>query len=218
MVKNALGTTVTRGGVGLIGSGSVQVTRLLKKWTDGDPEALDQLLSLVYNDLKRIARKRMVGERPDHTFSATDLVHEAFLRLDREKKVRFNDRAHFLALCARKMRQILIDHARQRNSDRRGKNCFRVPIDGIDIPDRGEGFEFVVVNEIVTRVGDFNARHGAVLEMRLFGGLTIKEMAAELGVAEITIKRDLEFVSKRVRKELGKTDEHRSRARTASRN
>ncbi len=200
------------------GAASAQVTRLLDKWTDGDPEALDQLLPLVYNDLKRIARKRLVGERPDHSFSSTDLVHEAFLRLDREKKVRFSDRAHFLALCARKMRQSLIDHARRRNTDRRGKNCLRVPIDGIDILTRGEGFEFLILNEIVTRVEEFNARHGAVLEMRLFGGLTIREMAAELGVAEITIKRDLGFVTKRLRRKLGRTDEQRSRARTASRN
>ena len=200
-------------------AGSVQVTRLLDRWTHGDSEALDELMPVVYNDLKRIARMRLVGERPDHTFSSTDLVHEAFLRLDRGKKVRFNDRAHFLALCARKMRQILIDHARSKNTDRRGKNCLLVPIDSIDIPVSGEGFEFVVVNEIITRVEGFNARHGSVLEMRLFGGLTIREMAAELGVAEITIKRDLEFVSRRLKRELGKAkDENRGRASAASRN
>jgi RNA polymerase sigma-70 factor (ECF subfamily) len=163
---------------------------LLLKWGQGDETALGRLIPLVQRELHQIARRCMAGERAGHSLQATVLVNEAYLRLINAKDVPWQDRAHFLAVAARVMRRILVDHARARHYQKRGGEAVRVTLDEALVVASEPDQDFVALDEALTALAAVDARKSQVVEMRFFGGLTIDETAAALQVSRDTVKRD----------------------------
>lgn len=167
-------------------SGGDDVTRYLERISEGDERAADQLLPLVYDELRRIAERQMRHERSGHTLQPTALVHEAYLKLvggaDRAPQIGGN-RAHFFAIAARAVRQVLISHARARDAEKRGGGAQRVPLDAGDaiaaVDD--SSFDALALSEAIDELGKFDARHAQIAEMRLFGGSSVEEIAEALG-------------------------------------
>ncbi len=166
------------------------VTGLLMAYGQGDRQALDRLLPLVYSQLHLIAERRLRRERADHTLNATALVHEAYLKLMDVDKVSWQNRAHFFAIASRVMRQILIGYARRHNAEKRGGGTPDTLLEGkeISLDERAE--ELLALDEALTRLAAFDERLARVVEYRFFGGLTIEEAAAVLEVSSMTVKRD----------------------------
>jgi RNA polymerase sigma factor (TIGR02999 family) len=162
---------------------------LLQKWRAGDRQALDTLLPLVYEELRRVARHHLRGERPAHTLQTTALIHEAYLRLMNQPPPEARDHCHFVALTSNLMRQVLVDHARARLAHKRDGGC-RITLTD-DIP-QGEPREVDVlaVDAALTRLAQLDEQQARVVELRYFGGLSIRETSEALGVSEATIKRD----------------------------
>jgi RNA polymerase sigma-70 factor, ECF subfamily len=170
---------------------AADVTGLLLGWRQGDRDALDRLLPLVYSELRVIAHARMRAEGPGvHTIQTTALVHEAFIRLVDGARVTCTDRVHFYAVCARLMRRILIDRARARRSSKRGGEARELPIADWDgaVPARCE--ELIALDEALERLWKADARKGQVVEMRYFAGLSVDETAEALGTSVETVMRD----------------------------
>ena len=166
-----------------------EVTGLLLAWGAGDPNALDRLMPVVHQELRRIARRHMAGERSGHTLQTTALVNEAYLRLVGSQKVRWQDRAHFFSLAARLMRRILIEAARTRMAAKRGGGALRVTFDEA-IPVAAKDSEFVALDEALQKLALQDARKARVVELRFFAGLSVEETAHVLEVSEQTIHRD----------------------------
>jgi RNA polymerase sigma-70 factor, ECF subfamily len=166
-----------------------EVTRLLKAMNAGDAAAGEQLLPLVYKELHRIAEAYMRRERPDHTLQATALIHEAYLRLVGEE-VDWRDRGHFIGLAAHVMRRVLVDYARQHNAERRAGGLQRVEMeDNFAIsPERLD--EVLFLDRALARLKEESPRQAQVVELRYFGGLSVEQIAAMLGVAPRSVKRD----------------------------
>ena len=168
-----------------------QVTQLLDRWRSGDDEALDRLIPLVHEELKRVARHHMRSERAGHTLQPTALINEAYLRLIGLTNVAWDGRSHFFAVSAGIMRRILIDHARKRQAAKRGGNQAQVPIDeslSLFAPERSE--ELLALDDALTRLAKLDPRQTQVVELRYFAGLTVDETAAVLGISPKTVKRD----------------------------
>ena len=166
-----------------------QATGLLLKWGQGDETALDRLIP-VQRELHQIARRCMAGERAGHSLQATALVNEAYLRLINAKDVAWHDRAHFLAVAARVMRHILVDHARARHYQKRGGDAARVTLDEALVVASEPDQDFVALDEALIALAAVDARKSQVVEMRFFGGLSIDETAEALAVSRDTVKRD----------------------------
>jgi RNA polymerase sigma factor (TIGR02999 family) len=166
-----------------------EVTVLLQKWSDGDQVALEQLTPIVYEELRRLARRYMRGERVNITLQTTALVNEAYLRLVDLKRMRFNDRAHFFAVSAQLMRRILVDHARRRNL-KRGAGLQHISLDEVASfgPDRDA--DLVALDDALLALARFDARKAKVVELRFFGGLSVEETAEVLKISSITVMRD----------------------------
>ena len=167
-----------------------EVTQLLQAWSDGNAEALDQLVPLVYGELHRLARHYMRGERPGHSLQITELVNEAYVRLIDWKNVRWQNRAHFFGVAAQMMRRILVDFARSRHYAKRGGETFRVSLSeaaGISA-ERGE--DFIALDDALKSLSAFDARKARIVELRFFGGLTVEETAEVLKVSPRTVMRD----------------------------
>jgi RNA polymerase sigma factor (TIGR02999 family) len=160
------------------------------KWGQGDETALDRLIPLVHRELHQIARRCMVGERAGHSLQATALVNEAYLRLINANDVAWHDRAHFLAVAARMMRRILVDHARARHYQKRGGGATRATLDEALVVASEPDHDFVALDDAMTALAVVDARKSQVVEMRFFGGLTIEETAEALQVSRDTVKRD----------------------------
>ena len=165
------------------------VTKLLAQWTGGDVDAFEQLMPLVYNQLRELAASHMLRERGDHTLQPTALVHEAYLRLATSRDPRFNNRVHFYGAAAQAMRRILGDHARRRRAARRGSDPTLLHLDdardlGIDLR-----FDFVALDDALNRLAHVTPRAAKVVELRYFGGMSIDEIASFLDVAPITVRR-----------------------------
>jgi RNA polymerase sigma factor (TIGR02999 family) len=169
---------------------SPNVTGLLLQWGDGDASALEQLLPLVYDELHRIARKHMGHENPGHSLQATALVNEAYLRLIDAQNVAWRDRAHFLAVSARIMRHILVDHARARRYQKRGGDAVRVVLDEALVVTSQPAHDFVALDDALEALAKFDDRKSRVIELRFFGGLTVEETASVLNVSVDTVMRD----------------------------
>ena len=167
-----------------------EVSRLLVAWRQGDPHALERLLPLVYDELRRLARSQMRGERPDHTLQTTALVHEAYLRLC-GADVAWEGRVHFLAVAATVMRRVLVDHARARGRAKRGGGVTPVALDEslAGSPDRPDAI--VALDEAIERLSALDERKARAVELHFFGGLTYDETAAALGVSPATVDREL---------------------------
>ena len=167
-----------------------QVTDLLRAWRSGDRSAEDSLLPLVYGELRRRAIHCLEGERSDHTLQPTALVHEAYLRLVDQAQAVWQDRAHFFAIAARLMRQILVDHARRRNSAKRGAGREPLPIHVAgDLADAAEPPDLVALDDALTALAAFDPEGAKLIELRFFGGLSLEETAEALGVSRPTVVR-----------------------------
>ena len=176
--------------MGHIPDDPTRATGLLLKWGQGDETALGRLIPLVQRELHQIARRCMAGERAGNSLQATALVNEAYLRLINAKDVAWHDRAHFLAVAARVMRRILVDHARARHYQKRGGDAARVTLDEALVVASEPDQDFVALDEALTALAAVDARKSQVVEMRFFGGLTIDETAEALQVSRDTVKRD----------------------------
>jgi RNA polymerase sigma-70 factor, ECF subfamily len=179
------------------------VTQLLQAWRQGDSSALETLLPLVYAELRRRARRYMAVERRSHSLQSTDLIHEVYLRLVGSKPVDWQNRAHFFALAARLMRQILVDHARSRSYLKRGGGARRVTFDDALVCTRPDG-DLVRLDEALQALAATDARKGRVVELRFFGGLSAEETAEVLGVSPQTVLRDWRLSKAWLLRELGR--------------
>ena len=167
------------------------VTALLRRWADGDETALAELMPLVHDELQRIARRCMAGERMAHSLQPTALVNEAYVRLVDGTLVAWHDRAHFLAVSARMMRRILVDHARARQYQKRGGDAVRVTFDeALAIANNEPDLDLVALEHALKALSQFDERKGRVVELRFFGGLSVKETAHVLQVSPDTVMRD----------------------------
>jgi RNA polymerase sigma-70 factor, ECF subfamily len=167
------------------------ITQLLIAWSDGQQEALDQLVPLVYDDLRRVAAGYMRRELPGHGLQATALVHEAYVRLVDQTRVQWRNRAHFFGVAASMMRRILVDDARKRRADKRGGAAERVTLTGDDIaaPDQN-GIDVLALHESLERLAAFDPQQARIVELRYFGGLTIDEAAEVVRVSPATVVRE----------------------------
>ena len=179
------------------------VTLLLHHWKNGNEEALDQLMPLVYEELRRLARRYLSAERPEHTLRATELVHETYMRLI-GAEIDWQDRAHFYAVAARVIRRILVDHANSRNSRKRGGDVERVPLDeslviGAEAPE-------IIVNldEALRRLAVVDSRKSDIVQCLYFGGMTYDETAAALNISAATVDRELRIAKAWLHRELAR--------------
>jgi|SRR5215469_9075514 len=166
------------------------VTGLLKEWANGDEAALGRLMPLIYDELRRIARRRMAAERPDHTLQTTALVHEVYLRLVNVDRINFQNRAHFLAIAAQMMRRLLVDAGRARRRQKRGGKYPVVSLDEALVVSAPAGADVVALDEALKELATIDARKSQVVELRFFGGLSTEETAEVLKISPITVKRD----------------------------
>jgi RNA polymerase sigma-70 factor, ECF subfamily len=167
------------------------LTLVLGRARAGDEGARDELVALVYDELRQVASRLMRRERADHTLSPTAVVHEAVIRLLGESVFdKAADRSYLLASAARAMREVLIDHARRRAAGRRGGGRRRLPLDSAVEYFEEQGLDVVAVHEALDRLAELNGRQAQVMTLRYFGGMTVPEVAAALGVAEVTVERD----------------------------
>lgn len=170
------------------------ITELLAAHARGESDALDRLVPLVYDELRDIAHRHMVGERTSHTLDTTAVVHEAYLRLVDHDQAAWTDRAHFYAVASRVMRHVLIDYARRRGRRKRGGGAVRVPLRGGAAADGSEGepdvLELLALNEALDELTDRHERMGRVVECRLFGGMRMQEIAEALNTSLSTVERD----------------------------
>lgn len=184
------------------GSHRGEVTELLRAWGAGDEQALERLTPLVYQELRRIARRYMARERPNHTLQATALVNEAYLRLMDAKGVSWHDRAHFFAISARAMRRILIDLARARNYQKRGGGEERLTLEESAVIQGQPAPDLVALDDALNVLAEMDPRRSQVVELRFFGGLSVEETAAVLKVSPETVKRDWKLAKAWLLREL----------------
>lgn len=166
------------------------VTRLLAQWREGDQEALDFLLPLVYEELRRIANRSLRRERESHTLQPTALVHEAFLRLVDQREVRWQNRAHFFAIASQVIRRILVDYARRRSAAKRGAGIETVALTHAVDASPTQSVDTLALDEALTRLAQRDQQQARIVEMRFFGGLTNDEIGEVLGVSSRTVMRD----------------------------
>lgn len=176
------------------------VSALLRTWRAGDRDALDRLIPLVHDELRRLAGECMRGERPGHTLQPTALVHEAFLRLV-DSRVAWQDRAHFFAVAATTMRRVLVDHARAKGRAKRAGHPVSLEDSLLVAPERAD--DFLVVNDALDRLAGHDPRAARVVELHFFGGLTYEETAEALQISAATVDRDLRFARAWLHRELG---------------
>ena len=166
------------------------VTQALNRLSAGDAQALDRVLPMVYDQLRGIAQRELRRERPDHTLSATALVHETYLKLVQLERVSWQGRAHFFAACANEMRRILISYARMKKADKRGAGAEHVPLDNAFAAATERPAELVALDEALTRLAALDERQAKVVECRFFAGMDVNETAEALGISPATVKRD----------------------------
>ena len=181
---------------------SPQVTQLLVAWGKGDELAGDQLMSLVYEELHRLAHGYMKRESPGHTLQTSALVNEAFVRLVDQKNVRWQNRAHFFCIAAQMMRRILVDYARGRKCAKRGGGAQQISLDEGLTVSQGRSAEVVHVHEALEQLAEFDPRKSQIVELRFFGGLSIEETAGVLGVSPGTVMRDWTLAKAWLRREI----------------
>jgi RNA polymerase sigma-70 factor (ECF subfamily) len=169
---------------------SVDVTALLGELSKGKPEAADQLIPVVYGELRRLASSYMRREREGHTLQATALVHEAYMKLVEQRSINWQSRAHFFGIAAQIMRRLLVDHARGHLRDKRGSGQHLVPLDEALVFSPEQSCELVELDGALDRLAAMDPRQARIVELRFFAGLTVEEAAEALGVSPKTVKRD----------------------------
>jgi len=180
------------------------VTELLVASHKGDPEALNKLLPLVYDELRRVAERYLRRERPDHTLQATALVHEAYIRLV-DQDVPWQNRAHFFGIAAEMMRRILIDHARGLQAAKRGSGGIKLPLDDVINLSVERATDLIVLDEAMTALAEIDPQKSRIVELRFFGGLSIEETAEVLGLGTATIIRQWKLAKAWLYREVSKT-------------
>jgi RNA polymerase sigma factor (TIGR02999 family) len=178
------------------------ITQLLVDWGNGDRRALEKLAPLVEGELHRLAHANMRGERPGHLLQTTALVNEAFLGMIEQSRVHWRNRAHFFAFAAGVMRHILLNHARAQSTLKRGGDAVHVNLDEVAVVSAQKSAELIALDEAMTRLAMHDPRASQVVELRYFGGLTIKEMAAALGVSPTTVEEDWDFAKSWLLREM----------------
>jgi RNA polymerase sigma factor (TIGR02999 family) len=166
-----------------------QITELLVKWKEGDQEAVHALLPLVYTELRRLAHQYLRKERPGHTLQSTALVHEAYLRLEKQGEVKFENRAHLMAICAQLMRQILVEYARRRGAAKRDGG-YKLSLDDVVVSAKNRNLDLVALDDALSQLSKLDPQQSRIVELRFFGGLSIEETAEVLGISSATVKRD----------------------------
>jgi RNA polymerase sigma factor (TIGR02999 family) len=179
------------------------ITRLLAEVGPGARDALDRLLPLVYQELQRIAQRRLRNERGDHTLATNDLVHEAYLKLVGLDRIDWKSSAHFFALAAQAMRRILVDHAVRRKAQKRGGEQRRISLDEVSLPVEQSATDLIELDAALERLAVLEERQSRVVECRYFAGMSIEETAVALGVSPATIKRDWTLARAWLHRELG---------------
>jgi len=170
------------------------ISQLLLQWNDGDQAALDRLMPLVYDELRRLARSYLRRERPDHTLQATALVNEAYVRLVDQNSVTWRNRAHFFGIAAQMMRRILVNHALAKRAAKRGGRAHTLTLEDAEaaglIPEDRRGVDVVLLDEALKELEQIDARQGRIVELRYFGGLSVEETGEVLAVSPATVKRE----------------------------
>lgn len=194
-----------------------EITRLLQSWADGDAAALEKLWPLVYDDVRRLARRQMARERGDHTLQGTALVNEAFIRLAGQRVLEWRNREQFLSLAAQIMRRVLVDHARQRGAQRRGDGAKRLSLHDtqaaleVDAAQALDAFDddrvdVLAIDAALTRLQQIDAPQSRIVELRYFGGLTLEETASVAGISLASVKREWAMARAWLRRELATLD------------
>lgn len=167
-----------------------EVTQLLIAWSNGEQSAFDKLMTLIYPELRRIAKRHMSRQKPEHTLQTTGLINEAYIKLVNQKQMQWQNRGHFFAVAAKAMRQILVDYARSRNRGKRGGGATRVTLDHVDKISLQQNAELIALDEALATLAEVDLRKSQVVELRFFGGLNEEEIAEVLDVSVGTVKRD----------------------------
>ncbi|PYK68982.1 MAG: RNA polymerase subunit sigma-70 [Verrucomicrobia bacterium] len=188
-----------------------EVTQLLADWSHGDQAAVQKLTPLVYEELRRLAHHYMERQRPDHTLQTTALVHEAYLRLVDQSRPSFKDRSHFLAVAAKAMRQILVDHARTARRQKRGAGASKVELDEAALISPEQSGAILNLNDALERLASLDSRAAQGVELRYFGGLNQDEIAEVLKVSTVTVRRDWVFSKAWLYRELSGVASHEFR-------
>ena len=185
---------------------SQEVSQLLRAWSEGDQSALEKLMPLVYEELRRMAKRHMDRQNPGHTLQTTALIHEAYLRLVDQKETRWQNRAHFFAVAARAMRHILVDYARARHAAKRGGAAVAVSLDEAGVASDERVSEMVALDDALESLAAIDRRKCQVVELRYFGGLSVEETANVIGISAATVGREQRFAEAWLHKEIANAE------------
>lgn len=183
-----------------------EVTQLLVSWGNGNKDALDKLIPLVYAELRRLARRYMGRESPGHTLQTSALINEAYMKLVDQRNVQWQNRAHFFAVAAQVMRHILIDHARSRRYAKRGAGARKISLDDTAVLSDERAADLVALDDALTALADLDARKSRIIELRFFGGLSIEETAEILKISPVTVTREWRAARAWLRREMSSSE------------
>ena len=184
------------------------ITQLLERWSQGDEEALDQLMPLVYDELHRLAGAYLRSERREHTLQPTALVNEAYLKLVRQRNIQWQNRAQFFGVAAQLMRRILVDHARANSADKRGGDRVNVSLKNIGAFGTQPTTDVLALHDVLNRLAEIDPDQSRIVELRFFGGLTIDEAAEVMHVSHSTVEREWKIAKAWLKRELTKGEKH----------
>lgn len=191
----------------MAGTASQPVSQLLAQWRAGDEESLRRLVPVIYNALRRLAHCHLRKERPSHTLQTTALVHEAYLSLMKQPPMDFENRAHFFAVCAELMRQILVQYARRRNAAKRGGGC-KLTLDSAIALARSRSPDLVALDDALHKLARLDPQQSRIVELRFFGGLSIEETSHVLGISPATVKRHWTTARIWLHNEISRAERH----------
>ncbi|MGH9689259.1 MAG: sigma-70 family RNA polymerase sigma factor [Candidatus Acidiferrales bacterium] len=186
---------------------STRIDRLLAEWGQGNEQARDELIPVVYGELRRMARRHLWNERPDHTLQSAALVNEAYLRLVRQRAPQWQNRAHFFGVAAQLMRHILVDHARNRLAAKRGAGVPRLTLDPDITPFQKSDVDLLALDDALRKLTALDPQQGNLIEMRFFGGLSIEEAAVVMSISPATVKREWVTARAWLKRELRRNPE-----------
>jgi len=178
------------------------ITELLASYGRGDKESLDQLMPVVYDELRRQAARYLRREQAGHTLQTTALIHEAYVRLVDQRNLQWQNRAHFFGIAAQMMRRILVDHARSKKRAKRGGSDVRVSLDDATVAVKGQDLDVVALDEALQRLAQIDEQQSRVVELRFFSGLSVEETAEVMGISKSTVKRDWSMAKAWLHREL----------------
>jgi RNA polymerase sigma factor (TIGR02999 family) len=182
------------------------ITQLLVAWNGGDKAALDQLIPIVYDELRRQASRYLRQERPGHTLQTTALIHEAYLRLIDQKSVQWQNRAQFFGIAAQLMRRILVDHARTKHRAKRGGSAVRISLSDATAVTQDANLDLVELDQALNRLAEIDPQQGKIVELRFFSGLNVEETAAALNISPATVKRDWSVAKAWLHREINRDE------------